>query len=797
LGIEGSEKLGLPWQDDIQINGVSKLGCTINSLYKVSPGTLNKENSLFLMDEADQVLAQALEDICNKSGERMLILRAIEHHVRMAVNSGGMAVFMSADITQKEIDLLKKICPDIPVRVIVNDYKPKMGKLYFDESSNPDKLISKILERCKAGLPCFVVADFKGSMRGCKSIAELIRSQCPSIRVQEINGDNTKHPEVIEFLKHIDEASKDVDFLACSPAVTSGISIENQRFIGGVFGIFFGVLDVGKACQALCRIRGAESIRVWSANKAKGGKKEGGITDPEEIRKRRYNNYSKNAKHIQSFLTNTQYSPMLGEFLSPWFEFACKVIAQSNLEKQDYRRRIKEKLATEGYEFCGEEATEEKPGTGIIQVLEKGYKEKSIAEAEVIEKAEVMNDSTYELYKQKSKEPKPTPQDREFLVSREADFKKTVLYHTYGEELINLLNHEVKIPLPQEQQPEDDKTEKEPVKLSGYVAAALKGTDHFKSQLENYHLLRCDISESAAKDWRKESKQLEASGERFAGDIDWSARRKAARDFLKLPAFIDAHKDGGLIPDDAIRAVASTARSYADLLSETLGLNQLKNPQTKDAQILGDILGQVGIKVCHKRDRKKGTYERRLDLESLAYCESYHQHKLQQKAEWEAKAQAKSEAEPEYLTRPEQLKEILATCKNLEEFAAAIQSYAPDEIEEAIYMQDTQHLRMERQSWYQTILESVAMSSEVVEPAIEPIEVEAAEIEEEAIARPQLEDYQPGQEVWGYFPQSEAKWLRATVEWVRDGMVRIKSGFFGRLIERGDWIAPGHWELVV
>lgn len=58
-----------------------------------------------------------------------------------------------------------------------------------------------------------------------------------------------------------------------------------------------------------------------------------------------------------------------------------------------------------------------------------------------------------------------------------------------------------------------------------------------------------------------------------------------------------------------------------------------------------------------------------------------------------------------------------------------------------------------------------------------------------------VESYKAGDEVWAYFPQSEAKWLKATVEWVRDRMVRVKSGFFGMLVEREDLIAPGHWQL--
>jgi hypothetical protein len=71
----------------------------------------------------------------------------------------------------------------------------------------------------------------------------------------------------------------------------------------------------------------------------------------------------------------------------------------------------------------------------------------------------------------------------------------------------------------------------------------MKISGNFKSELESYHLLRCDLSDSAAKDWWAESKQLEFSGERFAGDITWNARKKAARDFLEVPQFIDKHKD--------------------------------------------------------------------------------------------------------------------------------------------------------------------------------------------------------------------------------------------------------------
>jgi len=736
LGRESSTKLNIPWQDDIKIDGVAKLACTINSVYKTAPYLLSKEGSVFLMDEADQVIHQSFEDICNASGERPQIFRSVEHHGKMAVTMGGYAVFMSADVTQKEIDLIKRLYPGLPVRVIINEHKPKMGKLYFDESSKPDQLIDKILKRCKAGLPTFVVSDFKGSVRGCKSIAELIRRQCPSLHVREINGDNTKHPEVIEFLKHIDKASRDVDVIICSPAVTSGISIENQRFIGGVFGIFFGMISVSKACQALVRIRGAEFIHVWAANKGKGAKKQNGLTNPEEIKRRLYDNYSHNSQHIQSFLVDSQYDVMTKEWLSPWLDLYCKNVALENLDKKDFRRRMREKLLEEGYEFCKVEESE--PAKSVAQELERGWKEITITQAKALDNASVMSDEQYELYKQISKEPKVTPQEQQFLVERQADFKKTVIYHSLGEELISLLSHEVKMPVEPELQPEEGKTQKETVTLSGYAAAAIKGNDHFKAQLNNYHLLRCDISEAAAQDWRREATQLEFSGERFAADITWNARKKAAREFLEMPQFIDEWKDAPKIPDKAFKAMATRIRSHLDLLRDVLGLDR-SNPKILDAQLVGDVFLQVGIKIDSKRDRKKQTYERWINKESLAFCEAYHQHKLRQKAEREAKAQAKLEAlevATEYLTRSEPLKEVLATDRTLEaseaaaaekseleqlvealpfaespeDFASIIEGSPLEAVEDAIVMQDTQPRRQQLRYWLEAIQKPIEPS---------------------------------------------------------------------------------------
>jgi hypothetical protein len=117
---------------------------------------------------------------------------------------------------------------------------------------------------------------------------------------------------------------------------------------------------------------------------------------------------------------------------------------------------------------------------------------------------------------------------------------------------------------------------------------------------------------------------------------------------------------------------------------------------------------------------------------------------------------------------------LLATIQTAEEFIRAIQGLSSEVVEDAIASQDTQPKRQQLSQWY-------AAAAEVVEVT--------------EATRPSLEEYQPGQEVWAFFPQSCDGWLRGVVEWIRGNTVRVKSGFFGAFIESPEAIAPGNWEL--
>jgi hypothetical protein len=237
-------------------------------------------------------------------------------------------------------------------------------------------------------------------------------------------------------------------------------------------------------------------------------------------------------------------------------------------------------------------------------------------------------------------------------------------------------------------------------------------------------------------------------------------------------------------------------------------LKQVKNPKTRDAQIVGEVFNQVGIKIDSKRDRKKGTYERWINKESLALCEAYHQHKLRQKAEREAKAQAKleaSEVTTEYLTRNEQLnKEVLVTNKtseaaekseleqlvealpfaeSVEDFASIIEGSTLETVEDAIALAPDQPMRLKLTQWYHQLAthQETQASTFNLQPSTGPE------------SEPEPEPIRVGQQVYAWIARF-GRWGKGVVSDILEGVswdVRLEGECLDTLkVFNSNWIEP-------
>lgn len=610
LGREECHRIGLTWKDDNASFGRGKKrGFCSDSAYQFDPKFLS-DNGLLIIDECDQVFEHNFGQTCNKDGKRPLILATLEAHLHSAIAGNGNAIFLSADVSQRDIDYIKSLAPSgCPVRLIVNEYRPPKGDLYFDESPKPDALIESLLMQLESGDPCFVIDDIKNGVRGCKSIAEYIRTIHPEWQeeIVEINSDTSGDSQIIEFLKNINEASQRKRLICCSPSVVSGISITNGRFIEGVYGFCNGVLTVSQMAQALARVRGAKAVRVWAAEKGLLFAANNAI-DPREIAAWQHRNYEANSKHIITY--GTKYDPILGEWSSPHWWLKCQSDAYRNLCMNKLRERLKAKLEEEGYTIHAFSSA----GSDMVREGLKGAWSKiEVDYAEAVADANILTESQLEALQYQS-EPL-TPEEK-------LDLEKTLLLKAFGEELIQATTF----------------LHKESGKLlTGYAAMYLKNErGEYRRKLENFYLLASDPGEALAKDLKAEERQIRHGFGRFPGDVTWRLRQRKAREWLGLPEFLNPERWS--IPTD-YRDLEAKAKEKAGLLRDTLKFNPEK---LSGSQIFTELMAQLGldfekewVPVLAGQKRYK---RRRISAESWQFAQMYVAYRESLKAQSEEAA---------------------------------------------------------------------------------------------------------------------------------------------------------------
>ena len=608
LGREESSRIGLIWKDGLTAySGSLKVGFCSNSAHQFNPRHL-QQKGLLLVDEADQVFDHNFGETCNKNGSRPLILSALKAHIDAAVAGGGMCLFMSADITDRDVDYIQALAPaGCEVKLIVNRYKPSRGKLYFDESATPDSLVDRLIQKLEAGEPCFLVDDIKDGVRGCKSITELILRLHPewTAEVVEINSETSGREDVAFFIENINKQSESVRLISCSPSVVSGISIENGRFNNGVFAFMNGVLTVSQASQAIARVRGATEINVWGASRGLIFEANR-ATDPEEVRAWYQRNYAANCRHLLSF--NAQYNPMIEEWDSPHFALFCKNAAYRNACMVDFRERFKERLIEEGYHV---EVDSLGSDEAIKEGLQASWYDLELAKAKQVEGAEILDENTLNRLLQASDPLTPEQQ---------LDVEKTLLLKRFGQELIDATRFE----------------HRSGEELSGFSAMFLKNQrGQYYQALESFYLLVSSDSEAITKDLAIEERQVDEAGSRFAGDIRWNTRRKKAREFLGLRAFFE--HDRWFQPRDYWELV-HRARSKAADIKDVLNLSIQR---LKDGQIFTELMRQVGLSMeseyVRPGDGSEPYRQRKISDESWQAAQMYVRYKESLKATYEEK----------------------------------------------------------------------------------------------------------------------------------------------------------------
>jgi len=586
-----------------------------------------RENGIALIDEADQVFDFNFGSLANKDGIRPLILSTMQASIKASVYD-GKAIFMSADITQKEIDYIKAMLPPgIPVNIIINEFRAVKPSINFDISSSPEGQLKTLMAKLANRIPCFAMDDMKNGVKGGKTLAEYVRLNMPELSelILEINADVIGDSKVKAFFDNPNEESKKYLLIICSPSVISGLNLTNQRFIHGVFAFCNGILMDKQIKQFINRIRGGKDIYLWVAEKGfrpKGINSD--LLEVEEIREYYKANYQSNSKHILSF--KAEYEPMTDEFTSHHFELNIKNLAHKAATSRYLRQFAKEHLESVGYGINEIESISKEEAKEIRSDLKVCWNGIEIKEALEIDNARFLTDSEMEAIELGGKE---------VTAELRPAYLKTRMRRDFGEKLIEATEYEHK------------KTKQI---FTGYAAMALKNAgNRFKRQLDNFYLLSQSVDESAARDYATEFRQLKHGEGRFAGDITWNARARKCREWLGMPELLNIQE---WIEAEDYKAIIERAKLYPEQLRTVLNLTTDKKT---NGQILGELFDQIGLKFETKEIEGRKIKLRRISADSLNYAKMYVEYRLSLKTAVEEVAEAEPVAE---VVKVEELPEI-------------------------------------------------------------------------------------------------------------------------------------------
>lgn len=249
LARDAARRLGLDCYEDIPhdyIRNLDGVTSTVNSLIHLvsDDGTLEAWD-VVMIDESEQVTAALTgKHIDNKNA----VLNAFEHIVRRA----GRLVCLDADLGVLTHRLLQHWRPRERYNYISHYHPVGEGRTTYMHSSRDD-VYGKLVTLSE---PVMCVTNSKRE-------AEALGAYLTSLgRRGRLITSETSSSEA-SFLADIDSQCEGLDYLVCSPSVSTGVSLEGAHF-QHVVGLFYSTVGrPSDAVQALWRVRTGCTYDVW------------------------------------------------------------------------------------------------------------------------------------------------------------------------------------------------------------------------------------------------------------------------------------------------------------------------------------------------------------------------------------------------------------------------------------------------------------------------------------------------------------------------------------------------------
>ncbi|WP_445364866.1 plasmid replication protein, CyRepA1 family (plasmid) [Microbulbifer sp. ANSA001] len=227
---------------------VQRMGCCINSIThpKFAPFFATVED--LLIDEASQTLRHVADGTVDNP---VLVLEQLAEMMR----SANRTVMCDADAGDALVEFAERACPNEPIHII----EMPTDCSHIEVLHTSDLMAQQqVVNAVKRGETALVADD---SAKDGAALAQRLRTECEGVKVLHVHKDSKGEEDVEAFLADPNTQQFNWDVVIYSPAISSGVSIEQPHFRNHI-GIFFGAVAPSDAIQMLRRDRTAQRYIV-------------------------------------------------------------------------------------------------------------------------------------------------------------------------------------------------------------------------------------------------------------------------------------------------------------------------------------------------------------------------------------------------------------------------------------------------------------------------------------------------------------------------------------------------------
>jgi hypothetical protein len=226
-----------------------RLATTIHSLHKLMINQKIEPYHTIIIDECEQVFRSLVGNMKRKD-TTIEVLRFI-------LTNAKRIILMDANLGTLTLSILKKWMPDKKPVVITNEPED-LPERKFEVLEDINEPYVRAINALKAGERIYV---YSNSKKIADQFDAYLERHLPSVRRLLITADSSRSENVREFFS--DTVNHDYDVIIASPAVSTGVSIDDPR-IKRVIGFVVNGVNTGiDVIQAVNRPRHVRSVELY------------------------------------------------------------------------------------------------------------------------------------------------------------------------------------------------------------------------------------------------------------------------------------------------------------------------------------------------------------------------------------------------------------------------------------------------------------------------------------------------------------------------------------------------------